>query len=639
MGSKGLETARAKMQDAGVDPVAIDTFAHYYRLLEHGETGMIPESSIEPLDMRSLADVEVSDEVAAEAIRRTVVIKLNGGLGTSMGMDRAKSLLCVRRGLSFLDIIARQVLHLRKEYDAPLPLIFMNSFRTSADTMAALARYEDLQVEGLPLEFLQNKVPKLLSKGLVPASYPKNPDLEWCPPGHGDLYTALRGTGLLGQLREAGYKHVFVSNSDNLGAVPDARVAGWFAQSGAPFAIEAVRRTASDRKGGHFATRKADGRIVLRETAQTLEADKASLADLDRHRFSSTNNLWFDLEAMTEALDARQGILGLPMIRNVKHLDPADPPPRGGPDRDRDGSRHRDLRGRAHHRGGPRPVRAGQDDQRPAGAALRHLRPRQGLRARPGVGRACRSSSSTATSTSSSATSTSASPKAPRRCARRRRWSSTVTSPSVAACESWATSRSRRRAPSASRPPCWLPMAELLPVPDLVERILASVSPLPDFPQPLMEALGLALAEDVTATISLPGFDNSGMDGYAVTYADVATASEDTPVHLPVVGEIGAGRGGLMALSPGTAAKIMTGAPVPAGCDAIVPYEWTDRGVAQVRITRRPSKHQHIRFAGEDVAEGDQLLEHGTVLGPRHLGLLAAVGRATVRCRPRPASW
>jgi len=325
MGSKGLETARAKMQDAGVDPVAIDTFAHYYRLLEHGETGMIPEATITPLEMPALADVEVSDEAAAEAIRKTAVIKLNGGLGTSMGMDRAKSLLCVRRGLSFLDIIARQVLHLRKEYDATLPLIFMNSFRTSADTMAALARYQDLKVDGLSLEFLQNKVPKLLLSGLVPASYPKNPDLEWCPPGHGDLYTALRGTGTLGQLRDAGVRYVFVSNSDNLGAVPDARVAGWFAESGAPFAIEAVRRTASDRKGGHFATRKADGRIVLRESAQTLDTDQSALADLDRHQFTSTNNLWFDLDAMTKTLDARQGILGLPMIRNVKHLDPADP--------------------------------------------------------------------------------------------------------------------------------------------------------------------------------------------------------------------------------------------------------------------------------------------------------------------------
>jgi UTP--glucose-1-phosphate uridylyltransferase len=313
------------MVDAGVDEVAIDTFAHYYRLLEHGETGMIPESAIDPVDMQALGDVEVDDLVAAEAIRHTAVIKLNGGLGTSMGMDRAKSLLCVRHGLSFLDIIARQVLHLRAEYDAPLPLIFMNSFRTSGDTMAALERYSDLPVEGLPLEFLQNKEPKLLEKDLAPAAYPKDPDLEWCPPGHGDVYTALRGTGLLDLLIERGFRYVFVSNSDNLGAVPDARVAGWFAGSGAPFAIEAVRRTPSDRKGGHFARRKQDGRIVLRETAQTPPADVAALADLDRHRFCSTNNLWFDLAAMKQALDVRQGILGLPLIRNVKHLDPADP--------------------------------------------------------------------------------------------------------------------------------------------------------------------------------------------------------------------------------------------------------------------------------------------------------------------------
>ena len=183
MGSKGLDLARAKMQAAGVDPVAIDTFAHYYRLLEHGETGMIPESSIEPLDMESLADVEVADDVAAEAIRHTAVVKLNGGLGTSMGMDRAKSLLCVRRGLSFLDIIARQVLHLRSQHDATLPLMFMNSFRTSGDTMAALARYDDLPVEGLPLEFLQNKEPKLLAADLLPASTPRTPTSSGARPG------------------------------------------------------------------------------------------------------------------------------------------------------------------------------------------------------------------------------------------------------------------------------------------------------------------------------------------------------------------------------------------------------------------------------------------------------------------------
>ncbi|HET7684187.1 MAG TPA: UTP--glucose-1-phosphate uridylyltransferase [Marmoricola sp.] len=321
----GLRQAREKMAAAGVHPLAIDVFAHYYRLLENGETGMIPESSIEPLDMPALADVEVSDEVAADALGRTAVIKLNGGLGTSMGMDRAKSLLCVKRGLSFLDVIARQVLHLRRQHGVRLPLIFMNSFRTSADTLAALSRYDDLPVQGLPLEFLQNKEPKLLADKLTPVSWPRDPSLEWCPPGHGDLYTSLTATGLLDALLDAGYTQVFVSNSDNLGAVPEPRVAGWFASSGAPFAIEAVRRIPSDRKGGHFARRKSDGRIVLRESAQTLPEDREALADLGRHRFTSTNNLWFDLAAMKRELDRRDGVLGLPLIRNVKTVDPADP--------------------------------------------------------------------------------------------------------------------------------------------------------------------------------------------------------------------------------------------------------------------------------------------------------------------------
>ena len=340
MSDEGLRLARDKMAAAGVDPVAIDVFAHYYRLVESGETGMVPESTIEPMDMQSLLDVDVPDDVARDAIAGTAVIKLNGGLGTSMGMDRAKSLLEVRDGLSFVDIIVRQVLALRKQHDAALPLIFMNSFRTSDDTLATLERYPDLvstgsttggagsttgEAGGLPLEFLQNKEPKLRADDLTPVEWPADPTLEWCPPGHGDIYTALRGTGLLDRLIEAGFKRAFVSNSDNLGAVPDPRVAGWFAASGAPFAIEAVRRTPSDRKGGHFAIRKSDGRIVLRETAQTLEEDQDALGDLDRHRYCSTNNLWFDLEAMRAELDRRDGILGLALITNTKNVDPSDP--------------------------------------------------------------------------------------------------------------------------------------------------------------------------------------------------------------------------------------------------------------------------------------------------------------------------
>jgi UTP--glucose-1-phosphate uridylyltransferase len=324
MSDEGLQQARDKMVAEGVDPVAIEVFSHYYRLVESGETGMVPEDSIEPLESASLADADVPDDVAAEAIGRTVVIKLNGGLGTSMGLDRAKSLLEVRDGMTFLDVIARQVLALRKRYDARLPLLFMNSFRTREDSLAALAAYPELADPDLPLDFLQNKEPKLRADDLTPVTWEEDPALEWCPPGHGDLYTALRGQGLLDAMIDAGFTQVFVSNGDNLGAVADPRVAGWFASSGAPFAIEAVRRTPSDRKGGHFARRRSDGRIVLRETAQTLPEDADALADLDRHRFTSTNNLWFNLAAMKAELDRRDGVLGLSMIRNVKTVDPAD---------------------------------------------------------------------------------------------------------------------------------------------------------------------------------------------------------------------------------------------------------------------------------------------------------------------------
>jgi molybdopterin molybdotransferase len=176
----------------------------------------------------------------------------------------------------------------------------------------------------------------------------------------------------------------------------------------------------------------------------------------------------------------------------------------------------------------------------------------------------------------------------------------------------------------------------LLSVEDHRDRILAAITPLPAFDQPLMEAFGLSAAEDVHAEVALPGFDNSAMDGYAVCHDDVAAATEQSPVHLPVVGEIGAGQATLLAMSPGTAVKIMTGAPVPAGADSIVPYEWTDRGVAQVVISQAPELGQHVRPAGEDVSVGDLIVAEGTVLGPRQLGLLAAVGRPSVRSRPRP---
>ena len=176
----------------------------------------------------------------------------------------------------------------------------------------------------------------------------------------------------------------------------------------------------------------------------------------------------------------------------------------------------------------------------------------------------------------------------------------------------------------------------LVTVDEHLARILSAVRPLPDFHQPLMDSLGLACTEDVVASLDLPRFDNSAMDGYAVRAAEIADAAPETPVVLPVLGEIGAGQVSLRTLAPGGVAKIMTGAPMPAGADAVVPYEWTDRGAHEVRIEQAPAVHQHVRDAGEDVRKGDRVLPAGTVLGPRHLGLLAALGRATVRTRSRP---
>jgi UTP--glucose-1-phosphate uridylyltransferase len=253
-----------------------------------------------------------------------VVIKLNGGLGTSMGMDRAKSLLCVRRGLSFLDIIARQVLHLRESHGAQIPLLLMNSFATRDDTLAALERYPELPIEGLSLDFVQGKVPKLLADSLEPVEWDADPSLEWAPPGHGDVFTSLATSGMLDTLLERGYEYLFLSNSDNLGASLDPRILTWFAREELPFLSEVVDRTEADRKGGHLARRREDGGLVLRETAQVPDEDQDAFEDIQRHRYFNANNIWVNLRALKSALDERDGVLGLPMIVNKKTVDPRD---------------------------------------------------------------------------------------------------------------------------------------------------------------------------------------------------------------------------------------------------------------------------------------------------------------------------
>jgi UTP--glucose-1-phosphate uridylyltransferase len=319
----GLEQALEKMRADGAPDVAIENFRHYYERLAKGETGTIAEDEIEPArDLPSAADLPDPGDEGREALGHTVTIRLNGGLGTSMGMTAAKTLLEVKDGVTFLDVIARQVLTLRERYGIRLPLVLMHSFRTREESLKALERYPDLEAD-VPLDFVQGRVPKILADDLKPATSPDDPELEWAPPGHGDLYTSLVTSGMLEKLLDSGYEYAFVANSDNLGAVLEPRILAWFAREGLPFAMEVLRRSESDRKGGHIAIRKGDG-LVLRESAQTRDEDEDAFQDIDRHRYFNCNNLWLNLKTLAEVLRERNGVLGLPMIVNKKTLDPSD---------------------------------------------------------------------------------------------------------------------------------------------------------------------------------------------------------------------------------------------------------------------------------------------------------------------------
>ena len=313
------------MQGVGLSRAAIDAFRHSVGVLTSNQSMMIPEGEIEPA--RDVADweelVAATPEADAALLAQAVLVKLNGGLGTGMGLQKAKSLLEIKPGVTFLDTIVRQVQSLRERAQYPVNLLLMNSFSTSEDTMAHLAQYADF-ADAAKVEMLQNRVPKLVTDTLEPVEYPANPELEWCPPGHGDIYPALVGSGWLDKLLAAGVKYAFVSNSDNLGAQLDTRFLRWFAEGGAPFVMEVTRRTEADKKGGHLATRKADGQPILREVAQCPDEDVEAFQNIEKHRYFNTNNLWIRLDALKEVLDANGGVLPLPVICNSKTVDPRD---------------------------------------------------------------------------------------------------------------------------------------------------------------------------------------------------------------------------------------------------------------------------------------------------------------------------
>ncbi|MCS6771081.1 MAG: UTP--glucose-1-phosphate uridylyltransferase [Kiritimatiellae bacterium] len=321
----GLGAALKKLQADGATSALLAGFERAFLRVASGESGLIAESEIEPVgSLPTAADAAHHTASGERALAQTAVIKLNGGLGTSMGLDRAKSLLPVKDGLTFLDIIARQILHLRQFCGAPLPLLLMNSYNTEADTLRALAAYPALSEQAAPLSFRQNRIPRLLADTLLPVEWPADPSKEWCPPGHGDLYAALFGSGIAARLLAAGIRYAFVSNADNLGAGLDVGLLGYFADSGAPFMMEVTARTAADRKGGHLARKKGGG-YILRESAQCPSEEAHFFQDITRHRFFNTNNLWLDLLALSHFIERHGGPPDLPVMVNRKTVDPKDP--------------------------------------------------------------------------------------------------------------------------------------------------------------------------------------------------------------------------------------------------------------------------------------------------------------------------
>ncbi len=316
-----------KMHNEHIADEAINVFTHYYSRLVAGETGLLPENQIKPVARDSIDSFDkihstMSQSHVRSLLSKTVCIKLNGGLGTTMGLKGPKSLIPVKNDLTFLDITCRQIRAFNNSHDLKIPLLLMNSFRTESESHKVIAKYPELRTS-IPESFLQHKFPKVRASDFTPVTYPQDAEMEWNPPGHGDIYIALETSGILDKLLQSHYRYAFISNIDNLGATLDTGILSYIENHSLPFLMEVTDRTEMDRKGGHLARHK-NGHLVLREAAQCPDESLNEFRNIDKYCFFNTNNLWIDLRALKDALDKSGGFLDLPMIRNRKKANPLD---------------------------------------------------------------------------------------------------------------------------------------------------------------------------------------------------------------------------------------------------------------------------------------------------------------------------
>jgi UTP--glucose-1-phosphate uridylyltransferase len=305
---------RERMYSEGIDRTVVANFLHMVERAMAEKAAFVPLSSVSKPDGRLLLDpgpgeIREPAERGRDLVSRAVVIKLNGGRSTTMGGEVPKGVLVAKNGRSYLEIIAGQIRAAGEWWNTHIPLVLMNSFFTHGPTMEIMNHFD------IPLTtFIQSQVPRLTDSNLSPLRTGTHED--WAPPGHGDVYLSLKLSGTLDKLLSEGKKWAFISNLDNLAATLEPWIVGLLERDGIDFLLEVTDRTEVDRKGGTLVVR--DGKMDLLEIAQVSEDEQEAFMDIARFPVFNTNNVWVNLEALSEAIE--KGSLNLPIIRNHKTI-------------------------------------------------------------------------------------------------------------------------------------------------------------------------------------------------------------------------------------------------------------------------------------------------------------------------------
>ena len=268
-----------------------------------------------PKDEQVISYSDLPNSEAVEFLNKLAVLKLNGGLGTSMGCVGPKSVIEVRDGMSFLDLSVRQIEYLNRTYNVNVPFVLMNSFNTDHDTSNIIKKYEGHNID--IMTFNQSKFPRIVKDSLLPV--PKSADSpinDWYPPGHGDVFESLYNSGILDKLLERGIEVVFLSNADNLGATVDLRILQHMIDNKSEYIMELTDKTKADVKGGTIID--YEGSVRLLEIAQVPKEHVNEFKSIKKFKYFNTNNIWMNLKAVKRVVENNE--LAMEIIPNAKSI-------------------------------------------------------------------------------------------------------------------------------------------------------------------------------------------------------------------------------------------------------------------------------------------------------------------------------